>query len=34
MIIPGDMHPNEEGQKVIGEAVWLAIEENGLLEDL
>ncbi|UCF31567.1 MAG: SGNH/GDSL hydrolase family protein [bacterium] len=34
MIIPGDLHPNEEGHRVIGEAVWLAIEESRLLEDL
>lgn len=34
LLIPGDMHPNEEGHRIIAEAVWQAIEENGLLEGL
>jgi lysophospholipase L1-like esterase len=32
LIIPGDMHPNEAGHKLIGEAVFDTIESNGLLE--
>jgi lysophospholipase L1-like esterase len=34
LIIPGDMHPNEEGHRVIAEAVFEAMEVSGLLEDL
>lgn len=34
MIIPGDLHPNEEGHRVIGEAVWQAIVDAGLLEGM
>lgn len=34
LIIPGDMHPNEEGHKVIADAVFEAIKVSGLLESL
>jgi lysophospholipase L1-like esterase len=34
MIIPGDMHPNEAGHKLIGEAVFDTIKDSGLLEEL
>jgi lysophospholipase L1-like esterase len=34
LIIPGDMHPNEKGHRIIAEAVYEAMEENGLLEEL
>lgn len=32
LIIPGDMHPNEEGHRLIAEAVFKAVVENHLLE--
>ncbi len=34
LIIPGDIHPNEAGHKLIGEAVFDAIKDSGLLEEL
>ncbi|MDF1536577.1 MAG: SGNH/GDSL hydrolase family protein [bacterium] len=34
LIIPGDMHPNEAGHRLIGEAVFDAIQEAKLLESL
>ncbi len=34
LIIPGDLHPNEEGHRLIAEAVLQAMEESGILEDL
>jgi len=34
LIIPGDMHPNEEGHRVIADAVFEAMEADGILEDL
>ena len=34
LIITGDLHPNEEGHRVIAEAVWEAIQAAGLLEGL
>ena len=34
LIIPGDIHPNEAGHELIGEAVFNAIKESGLLEEL
>lgn len=32
LIIPGDMHPNEEGHRIIAESVWETIRSSGLLE--
>jgi len=34
LIISGDMHPNEEGHRLIAEAVFEAMEESGLLDGL
>lgn len=34
LIIPGDLHPNEEGHRLIAEAVFEAIKESGILEGL
>ena len=34
LIISGDLHPNEEGHRLIAEAVFEAMEKSGLLEDL
>lgn len=34
LIIPGDLHPNEEGHKVIAEAVFEAMEVSKILEEL
>jgi lysophospholipase L1-like esterase len=34
LLIPGDMHPNEEGHRIIAEAVWEAIKNTSLLESL
>jgi lysophospholipase L1-like esterase len=34
LIIPGDMHPNEEGHLVIAEAVFEAIQSSGILDGL
>jgi lysophospholipase L1-like esterase len=34
LIIPGDMHPNEAGHKLIGEAVFDTIKDSGLLKEL
>ncbi len=34
LIIPGDIHPNEAGHELIGEAVFEAIKDSGLLEEL
>ena len=34
LIIPGDMHPNEAGHKLMGEAVFDAIQEAKLIESI
>jgi len=34
LIIPGDMHPNEEGHKVIADAVFEAMETSQILQGL
>ena len=34
LIIPGDLHPNAEGHRVIADAVIDAFEKNGVLEGL
>jgi len=34
LIISGDLHPNEEGHRLIAEAVYEAMEKSGILEDL
>ena len=34
LIIPGDLHPNEEGHKVIAKAVFEAMEVSKILEEL
>ncbi|UCG38291.1 MAG: SGNH/GDSL hydrolase family protein [bacterium] len=34
LIIPGDLHPNEEGHRLIAEAVFEAMEGSGLLSQL
>lgn len=34
LIILGDLHPNEEGHRLIAEAVFEAMEESGFLEGL
>jgi len=34
LIISGDLHPNEEGHRLIAEAVFEAMQESGLLKDL
>jgi len=34
LIIPGDMHPNEEGHRVIADAVFEAMENGKILEGL
>ena len=34
LIISGDLHPNEEGHRVIAEAVFEAMESSGLLKGL
>jgi hypothetical protein len=34
LIIPGDLHPGEEGHKIIAGAVFEAMEVGGLLEGL
>ncbi len=34
LIISGDLHPNEEGHRLIAEAVFEAMEESGLLDGL
>jgi lysophospholipase L1-like esterase len=34
LIIPGDIHPNEAGHELIGEAVFDAIKDSGILEEL
>ena len=34
LIIPGDIHPNEAGHKLIGEAVFDTIKDSGLLKEL
>jgi len=34
LIISGDLHPNEEGHRLIAEAVFEAMSESGLLEKL
>ena len=34
LIISGDLHPNEEGHKLIAEAVFEAMEASGMLEGL
>lgn len=33
LLIPGDMHPNEEGHNIIAEAVWKAIQASKILEN-
>ena len=32
LIIPGDLHPNEEGHRLIAESVFEAMEASGILE--
>jgi acyl-CoA thioesterase-1 len=34
LLIPNDMHPNEEGHQIIAEAVWEAMQASKILEDL
>jgi len=34
LIIPGDMHPNEEGHRIIADAVYQAMVDSKILEDL
>jgi lysophospholipase L1-like esterase len=34
LIISGDLHPNEEGHRLIAEAVFEAMVESGLLSGL
>ncbi len=34
LIIPGDLHPNEAGHRVIADAVWEAVMEHRLLEGI
>lgn len=34
LIIPGDLHPSEEGHRLIAEAVFQAMEESGILAGL
>jgi acyl-CoA thioesterase-1 len=34
LTIPGDLHPSEEGHRLIAEAVFEAIQEHGLLDSL
>lgn len=34
LIIPGDMHPNEEGHRVIADAVFEAIEASNILDGI
>ncbi len=34
LIIQGDMHPNEEGHRLIAEAVFKAVVENHVLEEV
>lgn len=34
IIIRGDMHPNEEGHRIIAQAVFEAIQDSGILENL
>lgn len=34
LIIPGDLHPNEEGHRIIAEAVYQAMVESKILEEL
>lgn len=34
LIIPGDMHPNEAGHKLMGEAVFESLRDSGLLQEL
>jgi len=34
LIIPGDLHPNEEGHRIIAEAVYQAMVDSGILEGL
>jgi lysophospholipase L1-like esterase len=34
LIIPGDLHPNEKGHRLIAQTVFEAMEEHGLLDGI